>query len=324
MVKRDARVTWAVTHLVRVQDYGEGESLFGTGNDWQSGEVSPELGQLSYDQAIIVDDEEVFMSRRGANQEDASRRQQDEGGGELKHKWYKVLAVVSDGELKEVPDDTYVRAETLKLGDVEMPPRKTIEIAEQNNVDTVSTELEGFYQAWMKAGRRRRRSIGQVKDVPEDSWDITSGWNWDQYDEGENVSGDMREPGERAPFKGNEYDPTSVEAQSILRANYTNEEGPGAIAYMVLEVRNDGAERYWYIRWLIAHPESGGGGSALVKEVIRRFNEQEDCEELRVESAFSAVGWYEKMGFKKVHPDADPVVKGVGYKDTELVYRKGS
>jgi hypothetical protein len=325
-VQRDARVTWAVTHLVRVQDYGEGESLFGNGDDWQSGEVPPELGQLSYGQSIVVDDEEMFMSRRGANQEDPSRREQDRNAGGLKHKWLKVLAVDRDGELQQAPEHAYVRAETIGLiGGVEKPSRKEIGVIphgpEEN--DAVSRDLEGFHEAWQRAAAKRRRSIGQVemdfegRTITDDveRAEITSGWNWDKYDEGEDVSGYMKDPEERKPLEEDAE-------QHTLSANYVTEQGREPIAYMVLEVRDYGQGPFMYIRWLIAHPNKGGGGSALVEEAKNRLDNQSTCTELRVESAYSAVSWYESLGFEKVNPGKKVVEEGVGYADTELVYRK--
>ena len=77
-----------------------------------------------------------------------------------------------------------------------------------------------------------------------------------------------------------------------------------------------------YIRGLIAHPETGGGGSTLVKKAIELFKSQDKCKELRVDSAFAAVNWYETLGFRKVDPHKSAVSKGVGYADTELVYTK--
>jgi hypothetical protein len=327
-VKRDARVTWAVTHLVRVQGSPEDETLFGKGNDWQSGEVPPELGQLSRGQAIVVDDEEMFMSRRGANQEDPARREQDRNAGGLKHKWLKVLAVDRDGGLQQAPEHAYVRAETIQLiGGVEKPSKKKIDVIphgpEEN--EAVSKDLEGFHEAWQQAAAKRRRSIGQVNmdfegrtitdNDDDEAAEITSGWNWDKYDEGKDVSGYMKDPEERKPLEEDAE-------QHTLSANYVTEQGREPIAYMVLEVRDYGAGPFMYIRWLIAHPNKGGGGSALVEEAKDRLNKQGKYTELRVESAYSAVSWYESLGFEKVIPDKKVVEEGVGYADTELVYRK--
>ena len=328
-VKRPATVTWAITHLVKEQ----GDSLFGEGTDWQSREVAPEdFGQLSRGQVILVDDEQIFMSRRGANQENPLRRQHDTDTDELQHKWLKVLAVWADGEFKPALENAYVRAETIKLIEVEKPPQKKIDVHkhEPEEADIVSADLERFHESWQAAARKRRRSIRRVvedKDFTGKSTDagaaITSGWNWDQYDEGVNVSGDMRDPDERTDFQTTETE--QLEKQETLSASYTSE--PGRIAYMVLEVRKERDnedkpfQSFMYIRWLIADPQTGGGGSKLVKEAIERFRAQKGCKELRVDSAFSAVEWYKKLGFEVVG-SASAVKKGVGYADTQLVYKK--
>ncbi|MGZ5056486.1 MAG: eCIS core domain-containing protein [Methylobacter sp.] len=318
-VVRDAQVSWAITHLVQVR----GESLFGEGGDWQSREITPdEGGQLSQGQLVVVDDEAMFMSRRGPNQENPERRQADKEADALKYKWLKVLAVKVEDGLIEAPENTYVRAETIKLIGVEKPLPKDIGLQEHGpeDVGLVSGNLSGFHLAWQQAAAKRRRSIGRVNmafagKLTDEHDEITSGWNWDKYDEGQNVSGDMKNSKEREVFEG-------VKEQHTLSANYSGGEAPEPIAYMVLEKRDYGDGPFMYIRWLIAHPEKGGGGSALIKSAISSFNSQDECTELRVESAFSAVGWYESMGFQKVDPEKSAVKKGVGYADTELVYRK--
>ena len=330
-VERKAEVTWAITHLVREQDHGRGESLFGEGGDWRSGEVSPDdLGQLSRGQLIIVDDEAVFMSRRGANQEDPSRRQHDFQTDQLKHKWFKVLAMEVDGRLMDAPKDAYVRAETIQLIGVKKPDLKKIGLVKHGAEDeaAVTSDLRGIHTAWKAAAAKRRRSIGRVNmefegESTAQRDDLTSGWNWDQIDEGVNVSKDMRKPKDRTGFDKQPNE--ELVEQQVLSANYSERE---PVAYMVLEVRRERADEdqpfvpYMYIRWLIAHPEKGGGGSTLIRKAFDAFNGQNICKELRVDSAFSAVDWYVLMGFKKVDPAKNPVKKGVGYADTALVYRK--
>jgi N-acetylglutamate synthase-like GNAT family acetyltransferase len=123
----------------------------------------------------------------------------------------------------------------------------------------------------------------------------------------------MKDPKEREKFE-------EVYEQHVLSAHYDEAHDEQPIAYMVLEVRTYEDSKFMYIRWLIGHPEKGGGGSQLVNEAIARFKKS-GLSELRVDSAFSAVGWYESLGFQKVVPEKSVAKKGVGYADTELVYR---
>lgn len=346
-VVRDAKVKWAITHLVQVQGADQEASLFGNEDDWQSNEVSPEDGgQLTFGQSIVVDDELVFMSRRGPNQENPERRSRDKDDDALKYRWLQVLAIPGDEEFKPAPPDTFIRAETIEL---EKLPQKNIKLnvhgLEEQGV--VSQDLESLHEAWQVAAGKRRRSIGHVntdfeedlyRESQEGLWTqfgdideefqagpggdlfLTSGWNWDQFDEGENVSESMMNPGDRTGFAGD--DSVKLKGQQVLSASYESGDGE-RIAYLVLEKRQDGDEPpYMYIRWLIGHPNKGGGGAVLMKEAIRQFKAQDECAELRVESAFSAVPWYLNQGFKKVNPDQNVVAKGVGYADTALVLRK--
>jgi hypothetical protein len=328
-VKREAQVTWAITHLVQERNYGEGESLFGKDDDWQAAEVPPrDLGQLSFGQRIRVDDEAVFMSRRGANQENSVRREEDRGIDELRHKWLRVLAVEVDGDFQPVGENVYVRAETIKLIGVEKPGAKKIDLLEHGPEDQgkVSGKLREFGAAWQIAAAKRRRSIGRVNEdfigkFVDDDW-ITSGTNWDKYDEGVDVSRDIKDPDERLGFHSTDEE---LERQVTLSANYRTgqESEPEPVAYMVLEVRKPTDEKpYMYIRWLIAHPDKGGGGSTLVRDAIGQFEKCEECTELRVDSAYSAVDWYKSLGFEAVDDKKSAKKKGVGYADTELVYRR--
>lgn len=342
---REATVKWAITHLVQVQGTDEEESLFGQEDDWQSNEVAPEDGgQLTAGQPVIVDDELVFMSRRGPNQENPGRRSRDRDEDALKYRWLQVLEIPGDDGLELAPPDTFIRAETIELAKL---PQLGIEVTEQGpkKEETVSQDLEVIHDAWKTAAHKRRRSIGHVntgfeedfyKESREGIWkrfgeidddfeegehgglDLTSGWNWDQFDEGVDVSESIKDTEERTGFKGDGS--VKLLAQQVLSAGYESGE---QIAYLVLEKRQDGDEPpYMYIRWLIGHPNKGGGGAALMREAISQFKAQGECTELRVESAFSAVPWYLSQGFKKVNPGQNVVAKGVGYADTELVLRK--
>ncbi|MGN6323912.1 MAG: eCIS core domain-containing protein [Dyella sp.] len=299
---RPAVVVWMVTHLVKDQN----GSLFG--DNWESGELDVDEGELKKGQRIIVDDEDVFMSRRGANQESRARRRQDESG--LKqHKWLRVISA-GGGTFGYA---VYVRAETIRIE------------REASSVTTSVTEgtdpglfegLSEIYDAWAAARHRRRRSIGlKVNDDIEDDEDLSSGWNWDQFDEGLDVSGEMQNAKYRAPL-------SESQKQWTLRSSY-RENSRSPIAYMILEERVDDdtedAKPHLYLRWLIAHPSKGGGGGALMA-AAKKILQDGNYDEIRVESAYSAVPWYVSMGFEVVTPGK--VIEGVGYGDTSLSLKR--
>ena len=312
---RLAQVVWAVTHLVKVQD----ESLFGVGDNWQAGEVPD--GELTGGQQLMVDDEDVFMSRRGANQEIAERRKAD-STQELKHKWVRVLEVVGKNQIPK--NGVYIRAETIELKKEEekkAEPKKILVDVKEGTAENLFAKLGVVNEAWTTASLKRRRSIGQVKKKEEieeynethqfdDDFDeISSGWNWDAFDEGPDVSGNMLIAAKRAPFPG-------VKKQWTIRAYYAGENEP--IAYLILEERDDHDHgHHLYVRWLIGHPDKGGGGSAVIEEAKEIFKGQA-VEKMFVDSAYSAVKWYQKMGFGITKKTT--IVQGTGYSDATLQY----
>lgn len=299
---REAKVEWQVTHLVERQN----DSLFG-GPDWRVNEV----GEVSKDQALVVDDEDIFMSRRGRNQEDEARRKED-AGQELVHKWLGVL----DVEGTPPGPGVYIRAETIAM--TPEARRPIIALAEEGVAEQLFANMEQLNIAWRNAERRRRRSIGHVQPLPVDAEerDITSGWNWDQFDEGVNVSGYMTDARERV-----RDDMKIVEKNWTLRAFYTDED-EGPIAYLILEIRkgDDDGGNYMYVRWLIGHPDKRGGGVEVAKLAISMFEAEKTVREMYVDSAYSAVQWYVDRGFKI---ESDTVkTPGVGYSDARLKYTK--
>ena len=99
------QVIWDTTHLVREMD----GSIFGQG-DFEQGEIGA-AGELSAGQNLFIDDEDIFFSRRGANQENPERRKQDEVS-EPNTPWYRVL----QANFKNVEhENVYVRAETIAI-----------------------------------------------------------------------------------------------------------------------------------------------------------------------------------------------------------------
>lgn len=80
------------------------------------------------------------------------------------------------------------------------------------------------------------------------------------------------------------------------------------IALMVLEERRElpndlkPDDPHLYIRWLVGSPERRGGGVALVEyaKIVSRLQGLEKA--VSVESAKSAVKWYEDQGYTQVAP----------------------
>lgn len=296
--ERRAMVDWMVTHLVK----GEGGSLFG--DDWQSGELDVDQGQLTKGQQIIVDDEDVYMSRRGPNQEDTHRRAEDEKGFK-QYKWLRVTSV----EGKKMDQAVYIRAETIRIQ--RDGPRAEAEVIEGTD-PALFEGLPDIHGAWLGARDKRRRSIGLKVNNDIDTYNeeheddpLSSGWNWDQFDEGVDVSHDMQNKDDR------------LKRHSLphwtLRAGYGDSSPP--IAYMILEAVPGDERPSLYLRWLIGHPNQSGGGGALM-EAAKKILKKGNYTEISVHAAYSAVPWYEHMGFEVVTPGK--IIEGVGYGDTEL------
>jgi len=98
-----AEVVWDVTHVVTEMN----ESLLGNG-DFDEGEIGAE-GELTAGQIITIDDEDVFVSRRGPNQENPTVRRLDQASKPTKE-WYRVLTL-NDKDVRT--QNLYVRAETI-------------------------------------------------------------------------------------------------------------------------------------------------------------------------------------------------------------------
>lgn len=316
---RQARVEWMVTHLV----WERKGSLFG--DNWEESEVPG--GELTHGQEVVVDDEDVFMSRRGANQEQEKRRKEDMSG-ESTNKWLGVRKVGN----APVKEGIYIRAETIKFTEKQKSIRIDVAVDPSPQADVILfSNLDKINDAWKKSARNRRRSIGQkvgtlgsigeyndqLDEFAEDYTPLTSGWNWDPYDEGINVSGDMLDQDDRTPINH----ATKTQKQWVVRAFYEGENEP--IAYLILEKRSDkGGPSYLYVRWLIGHPDKAGGGSKVMEKAIAIFNQQrsekDGAQILLVESAKSAVEWYQNKGFRIIKDTK--VEKNLGYSDTTLQY----
>lgn len=103
-VPKTVEIVWNTTHVVRKMD----GSIFGK-EGFEEGEIGAE-GELMKGQRIIIEDEDIFISRRSSNQESQEKRSADESS-EPSVPWYRVLFLngrdVSGQQL-------YVRKETFR------------------------------------------------------------------------------------------------------------------------------------------------------------------------------------------------------------------
>lgn len=318
MKPRAAKVSWMVTHLVTARD----GSLFG--NNWWDQETIG--GELYKGQILSVDDEGIFMSRRGANQERSSRRLEDQNS-DVSKKWLKVLSVHQNSDLSIRCDseDVYIRAETVEL---ERAPNKNIIVKVVPEIINPGSYFSGINMAWRGADSKRRKSIDPVlstliknrKDIEEqmEAGVITSKWTSDQIDEGVEVSGFFQHPRGIEP-----YDVT-LKLWKIVAFYDSDEHSP--IAALILEKRKgtdytsvhvSEEKTYMYIRFLVGHPTAGGGGASVLRKAVE-ISRGEDVElkKVIVDSAFSAVSWYSGQGFSI--DDRGSVYEGIGYSDGKL------
>lgn len=118
-----------------------------------------------------------------------------------------------------------------------------------------------------------------------------SGAEWNTVDEGADVSHDMFQPSYRGPESALDG------KQSVYLAHYVGEKEP--IAVMMLESRKHETvqenNEYMYLRWMVAHPTKGGGAGMLMKHALSAAAKT-TSQALRVESARSAIKWYQKQG----------------------------
>jgi GNAT superfamily N-acetyltransferase len=293
---REAVVTWNVTHEVIPQ----GGSLFGT-------EAHPFLNEgkeLHRGDVLVVDDEAIFQSRRGANQEDAKRRQ-GEMQGHLVNKWLKLLKV--KGKPNKV--DGYVRAETIQITPSE-EPKAELDVSSVKAEDARAAG-DTIHGAWTALRNKRRMSLGSGKwddglgawdhweQVREDKGKDTSP-SWDQIEEGHDVSKNLSN--QVAHDKKLRDDADEDAQQGIFKAYVKGSDAP--VGIIVIEKRggstfprfDDDADKKWYLQWLIGHPTAKGAGQLLLEKALKHAKDNGGTG-VWVESAPSAVGWYAKQGF---------------------------
>ncbi len=198
------------------------------------------------------------------------------------------------------------------------PVRREVVVEQTQWSNNLRLIVRGLGEAWLRAG-------GNPNKAKEDN--ECSGPGWNIKDEGADVALDLSDPerpgnvkpidaafpedssedhsgddeDEKGKRKVKKRDDTP-RYQKIFTARYADEDD--TIAVMILERRKEDDRQpnlqHLYIRWLVGHPTKQGGGSKLVekaKQIARdHFNS-----ELRVDSAKSAVSWYQKQGFAKLY-----------------------
>jgi hypothetical protein len=330
--ERTAEVAWAITHVV----YEKGGSLYGN-DSWEENEGE----ELINGTELVVDDELVMLSRRGANQEEPEKRELDKKWSKWQ-KWVQVKQVNKE-EINTQRGEPYVREETIKyINEEGIRARKNVSATRVNSFFKSSGEaiegLEELKEAWGKRERRRKMSTDPWNEGEQLRWDnkgehpeidenrgelpADTGPHWDQIKEGVDVSEEILDKenhkniylegeAEAAVLEGEAEAAVSYQ-QFFYKAHVEGEENQKAIGVMTVEERkgqdvDEGVEeaKVLYIRWLAGNPEYGGVGIALVKEAIKVLQDGE-VGTMYVNSAPSAVQWYIKMGFSLVDEMGSP------------------
>jgi hypothetical protein len=124
--------------------------------------------------------------------------------------------------------------------------------------------------------------------------------SWDQIEEGHDVSKNLSN---QVKPKDQLKDDSDEDArQGIFKAYEKGSKEP--VGIIVIEKRggskfprfDDDENKKWYLQWLIGHPTSKGAGLLLLARALGHAREGGGTG-VWVESAPSAVGWYEKQGF---------------------------
>jgi hypothetical protein len=292
---RPATVVWDITHEVFPnEETSEHYSLFGDDDD----PFKNEGIELYKGDKVLVDDEKIFQSRRGANQERQDRRKSDKEG-HLTNKWLKLEGVA------RTPEQTfkgYVREETRKIVKEPEPPRK-IGIGKVG-VEEAQHAGDNIHSAWDELSHKRRRSIGAWEkwEKVRTEKDKGSSPSWDQIAEGADVSEELsRSPKEKGSYTVDE----DSSDQSIFTAYDGESRAP--IGIIVIEKRatefprsNGDSNKKWYLRWLVGHPTMTGAGGLLLKTALDHVKNEKGGTAVWVQSAPSAVGWYKLKGFERL------------------------
>ena len=291
---RGAVVVWNVTHEV-IPD--EKSSLFGDDSD----SFKNEGRELYRGEKIVVDDEDIFQSRRGANQEISERRKSDQEG-HLTNKWLKL----KDVNGSETSGKGYVREETIRIIDEGVSEKREIH-SKQMDIGTAKGAADTIHKAWEGLRGKRRMSVGAWEkwESKRKEKGKESSPSWDQIEEGYDVSKQL------SNFAPKEYENYKVEEeadQAIITAYDQESENPMGI--IVIEKRtgtkfplyNNDNDKKWYLRWLIGHPTLKGAGGLLLGKALDYVKDLNGTA-VWVESAPSAVEWYQRKGFKRLEQD---------------------
>lgn len=268
-------ITWGVTHAVKEVNgsiYGDGE--------YEEGEIG-EWGELTLGEVVTVDDDGLFMSRRGANQEFEKNRERDGQKKQPNVEWIRVMRIKGiDVEALNI----YIRSETVHFGDDVLDPEAGWTKVGVTNMSWDDTKMLEGVEAIAKeyAEATKGRQINKSRN-------ICSTPEMDQDDEGLDVANDFLLESCRDL---SDYGP---EAQTKV----AHREGNVLIGVMQIAVQGEESDRYLYIKWLLGSRSSRGAGVALVRSALE-YAIKNAIMKVKVESAMSAVAWYEKRGFSNV------------------------
>jgi hypothetical protein len=209
-----AQVAWGITHVVKKQN----DSIFG--GNYEEGEVG-RAGELRQGQELIVDDDDIFVSRRGANQEDAtirdSQRMKDPS-----HEWIRVLRL---GRADVSSLNLYIRLETIALVEPVASDQRPILIrAMPWDSGVVSAAAKEMGEEYVTLRNGPEKTAGAYK---------CSDAHWGLIDEGADVAKRLQIPGERAPGPLTRDDEPGY--SRLFIAHYQGDLTP--IAIMQLEMR---------------------------------------------------------------------------------------
>jgi hypothetical protein len=191
-----------------------------------------------------------------------------------------------DGEVVDVRNQPAARSKEEAL----QPWR--IVIREAPSAEKFTEAAECFSKEWGAKPAPKRSEKGKYE---------CSGEDWTQVHEGVDVSEDLA--------KNPKYsEPEALKGgfPSQYVAFYAG--GTTPIALMMLAERQElpnctePSAPHLYIRWLVGSPDRRGGGGALVEyaKIVSRL--QGLAKAVSVESAKSAVKWYEEQGYTQVAP----------------------